>query len=117
MMNPVDLEFWVGLEELISSSRLVVDRPRNSAHPRYPEVIYPLDYGFLEGTTTIDGGGIDFWHGSGSGNHLTGLALSVDLRKRDAELKLLLDCSTEDVQIVLDFLNGDQMRAVYIQRP
>ena len=33
-------------------------------HPHYSDVIYPFDYGYLENTTTSDGGGIDVWVGS-----------------------------------------------------
>ena len=28
---------------------VTVDRPLGSAHPDYPEMIYPLNYGYIEG--------------------------------------------------------------------
>jgi inorganic pyrophosphatase len=43
-MNP---GFWSRLDELLATSRLVIDRPKGTRHPRYPEVIFPLDYGYL----------------------------------------------------------------------
>ena len=57
-------QFWKDMELLIQNSSITIDRPRHSAHPRYPELIYPLDYGYLENTTSSDGGGIDIWLGS-----------------------------------------------------
>lgn len=30
---------WIALDELVASSRLVIDRPKVSAHPRYPDSI------------------------------------------------------------------------------
>ena len=50
-------EFWVYLDRMVGTSRIVIDRPRGSAHPHYPDLVYPLDYGYLDGTTTVDGGG------------------------------------------------------------
>ena len=38
-MNTFDLEFWNLLDELVHSSEIVIDRPKGSVHPRYPEQI------------------------------------------------------------------------------
>ena len=108
--------FWEHLDRLFAASRVIIDRPRGSAHPRFREVIYPLDYGYLEGTTTVDGGGIDVWVGSGGIQPPDALVLTVDLLKKDAELKLFLGCTPAEKQTVLDFLNGSSMRATLIER-
>jgi inorganic pyrophosphatase len=115
-MPEIDSNFWDYLDRLVAGSRLVIDRPRGSAHPRFPELIYPIDYGYLEGTTTVDGGGLDVFLGTLSERNLDALALTVDLKKRDAEIKLLLGCSQAEKQIILDFLNGVFMRACLIER-
>ena len=112
----IDKTFWDYLDRLVSGSQLVIDRPRGSAHPRFPELIYPVDYGYLEGTTTVDGGGLDVFLGTQPGKALDTLALTVDLEKRDAEIKLLLGCSQAEKQVVIDFLNGAEMRACLIFR-
>ena len=113
---PLGPDFWESLDRLVADSQLVIDRPKGSQHPRYPEVIYPLDYGFLEGTTTIDGGGLDIWVGSLPQKALTALVLTVDLHKRDIEIKLLLGCTPAEQDRILDFLNSGLMRAVKILR-
>ena len=79
-------------------------------------MIYPLDYGYLEGTTSVDGGGLDVWAGSLSPKKLTALVITIDLLKRDIEIKLLLGCTFDEQQQILDFLNSDLMRAVKILR-
>ncbi len=56
-------EFWAALDRLVAACPVVVDRPRNSHHPRYRDLIYPLDYGHLDGTRAGDGGGVDVWVG------------------------------------------------------
>lgn len=116
-MTHIDSQFWDFLDRLISSSRVVIDRPRATAHPRYPGLIYPLDYGYLEGTSAIDGGGLDIFLGALPGKRLDCLALTVDLDKRDAEIKLLLGCTPAEKQTVLEFLNGASMRACLVERP
>jgi inorganic pyrophosphatase len=119
-MNP-DLNepggFWSYLRKLLSRGTVVIDRPKNSRHPRYPKMIYPLDYGFLDGTSAVDGGGIDVWVGSLPDRVLSGVACTIDLYKRDAELKILLGCTEEEIRIVMDFQNQDSMRAVWIPCP
>jgi inorganic pyrophosphatase len=108
--------FWDYLDRLVAASRLVIDRPRESRHPRYPDLIYPVDYGYLEGTTTIDGGGLDVWVGTLPEKSLTALLLTVDLHKRDVEVKLLLGCTEVEQQIILDFHNDGLMCAVKVLR-
>ena len=109
-------EFWAYLERLVAEHPIVIDRPRGSAHPAFPTLIYPLDYGYLDGTTAIDGGGVDLWLGSLPERTLDALAITVDLHKSDVEIKLLLGCSAEEQQTILNFLNGASMRATLVQR-
>jgi inorganic pyrophosphatase len=68
-------------------------------------VIYPLDYGFLEGTVAGDGDGIDVWLGASGSSEVVGMVCTADVFKRDAELKLLLGCSSDEIALVSSFLN------------
>ncbi len=106
-MQP-DQNFWESLDALVASSRVTIDRPKGSLHPRYPGPPYPLDYGYLEGTTAGDGSGIDVWLGSRVPPVLDAVILTVDLFKRDVEIKLLLGCDETEKQTILAFLNDRQ---------
>jgi inorganic pyrophosphatase len=108
--------FWEYLDRLVAASPLVIDRPGGSHHPHYPHIVYPLDYGYLEGTTTVDGGGLDVWAGTLPEKALTALVLTVDLHKRDVEVKLLLGCTEIEQQAILDFHNDGLMCAVKVER-
>ncbi len=99
------MSFWSTIDALVAASEVVIDRPRGSAHPRYPATVYPLDYGYLRGTTAGDSGGIDVWVGSVATRDVTGVIVTVDLAKRDSEIKILLDCTTEEMQTILAFHN------------
>jgi inorganic pyrophosphatase len=109
--------FWQALDELVATHRLVIDRPRGSAHPRYPDWTYPADYGYLEGTTSGDGAGIDVWRGSLPDITLTAVVCCVDGAKRDVEIKLLVGCSREEVAMIVALHNDGQQAAVSVERP
>jgi len=104
-MASYDPAFWQACDALVSSSAIAIDRPRGVPHPRHPVLVYPLDYGYLIGTTGGDGDGVDVWLGGGADKGVTAIACSVDMFKRDAELKLLLGCTDEEIAIVSRFLN------------
>ena len=110
------------MEKLLITNSLIIDRPRGSSHPRYPAVTYPLDYGYLENTASSDGGGIDVWRGSlntvtneEGAQILTGILCTFDTLKHDAEIKLLIECSVEDIQVIRDF--HKEMHTLYIPNP
>jgi inorganic pyrophosphatase len=110
-------DFWNYLDRLVAKSKIVIDRPKGSGHPREADLIYPLDYGYLEGTSSADGGGIDVWRGSRKTCELSAVIMTVDLQKRDSEIKILLGCTETEIQIILDFHNNDKMRATLVRRP
>jgi inorganic pyrophosphatase len=112
----VNPEFWDYLQQLVSSSEIVIDRPRGSIHPRYPQGAYPVDYGYLRGTTAMDAGGVDIWIGSMSNHQVTGALCCVDLYKKDTELKVIYDCNDAEIQSIINFVNTGQMRAIYIKK-
>ncbi len=109
-------DFWDALDTLVARCPIVIDRPKGSAHPRYPAMIYPVDYGYLDGTTAADGAGIDVWRGSAGGTRVNAITCSVDGVKRDAEIKLLIGCSQDEQAAILAQMNSSAMRAILVRR-
>jgi inorganic pyrophosphatase len=112
----VPARFWAAAEQLVATSEIVIDRPKGSAHPKVREAIYPVAYGYLRGTSAADGEGIDVWVGSQDPQRITGLVCTFDLRKRDAELKLLIGCTPREEHDILSFLNKGEMAALLVTR-
>ena len=112
-----DSLFWHILDDLAHGHEIVVDRPQGSTHPRQPGMIYPLDYGYLAGTTAGDGDGIDVWLGGLAECSVTGIACTADAPKRDVEIKLLLGCTAEEMAAVQRFLNAHGLGCVVLSRP
>lgn len=99
------MDFWKRLDSLIAASQIIIDRPKGSHHPRYPEIIYPLDYGYLKGTSGGDSNEIDVWRGTLTENRLVAVICTVDMKKHDAEIKLLIGCTDAEINVVNRFYN------------
>lgn len=109
-------EFWDALDKLVSNSEIVIDRPKGTTHPKYPDFIYRVDYGYLKDTTSMDGAGIDVWIGS-SVQKVVAIMCIVDLMKKDSEIKILIGCTEEEIKIVYETHNETQfMKGVLIRR-
>lgn len=108
--------FWVVADALVASSEIVIDRPKGSQHPPYSDVVYPLDYGYLADRRAMDGGGIDVWRGSIRDAGITAVIATVDAFKRDAEVKLLVGCTREEVEAALATHRTIYQAAVLILR-
>jgi inorganic pyrophosphatase len=110
-------EFWQALDKLVSEFEITIDRPKGSSHPRYPEFIYPLDYGYLKGTSAMDGGGIDVWLGSGSLRRVDAVICVIDLVKRDSEIKVLIGCNEEEKALIYKVHNETaKQKGILIRR-
>ncbi|PKO12997.1 MAG: inorganic pyrophosphatase [Chloroflexi bacterium HGW-Chloroflexi-10] len=109
--------FWSLLFSLIQNHPIIIDRPQASHHPRYPDLVYPLDYGYLDGTQSMDQGGIDIWRGSQENNVLTGIVCTVDVLKADSEIKILLGCTQPEVETILAFHNDFSQGGIFIAAP
>lgn len=110
-------EFWNLIDRLVQESDIVIDRPKGSAHPKYHDCIYPLDYGYLAGTSSMDGDGIDLWLGTDKSQTVDAIMCTVDLTKRDSEIKLLIGCTEEEKQTILFFHNdAEDMKGILIRR-
>lgn len=113
----MNVEFWQALDQLAEQAQIVIDRPKGSAHPKYPQLIYPLDYGYLNDTASMDGEGIDVWLGSDAARRIDAIICTVDLLNRDSEIKVLIGCTPAEKQTVFAWHNRSAyMKAMLIDR-
>ena len=115
-MNDYYEDFWNALDELVNISEIVIDRPKGSAHPGFPDFIYRVDYGYLKNTASMDGAGIDVWVGS-SDKKIDAIMCVLDMMKRDSEIKILIGCTEEEKLEVYNTHNETQyMKGILIRR-
>lgn len=115
--NRYDEAFWAAVDSLVTGSEIVIDRPKGTAHPRYPSLIYPVDYGYLKGTTSMDGAGIDVWVGTAENRRASAIICTVDVLKKDSEIKILIGCTEAETEMVYETHNETAyMHGVLIRR-
>lgn len=115
-MDSYNEEFWNALDELVNKSTIVIDRPKGSAHPKFPDFIYRVDYGYLKNTASMDGAGIDVWVGS-DGKRIDAVICIVDLLKRNSEIKILIGCTEEEkMEVYRTHNETSYMKGIMIRR-
>lgn len=117
MFSEYNDDFWNTVDTLVSSGKIIIDRPKGSLHPRFPNIRYQVDYGYIENTASMDGGGIDVWIGSLSDRTVNAIICTIDLMKKDSEIKLLIGCTEEEMYTVYEFHNNSEfMKGILIKR-
>lgn len=106
MKTQMSAEFWLYLEELVNGCSIIIDRQKGTVHSEFTSQHYPLDYGYLQEMNSVDGGDLDVWVGEKGDKKITAIVNTVDLRKKDIEMKLLLSCSEGDIKKILEFHNS-----------
>ena len=114
--NADNAAYWQALDTLVQSKRIIIDRPKGSRHPRFADFVYPMDYGYLAETISADGHETDVWQGTSGSGRIDAIACTVDLNKMDAEIKLLVSCTPEEMDLIHEKHNEAGMHAIVIRR-
>lgn len=99
---------WGRWEAFVRQHGVTLDRPRSTAHPRFPDIVYPLDYGYVNDSDDGEGEGVDVFVGNAPALGLVGAVLTRDHRQGKREVKLLLGTTPEEVYLAVGFLNFDR---------
>lgn len=110
-------DFWAAIDKIVGESKIVIDRPKGTTHPRFADFIYRVDYGYLENTSSMDGGGIDVWVGTDGRKQIDAIMCIVDLMKRDSEIKILVGCTEDEKEAIYQTHNETEyMKGILIRR-
>lgn len=93
-------------------------RKLDNYHVKWKGIIMKnVDYGYLKNTTSMDNAGIDVWVGSDSSQTIDAIMCTVDLLKRDSEIKILIGCTEAEKELVFQTHNESQyMKGILIRR-
>lgn len=117
MERKINPAFWHMIDKLIIQSEITVDRPKGSIHPRYPTLVYPVDYGHLKNTSSMDQEGIDIWIGTKAEKKAEAIIVTTDILKRDSEIKILFGCTEEEYELIYHTHNeSPYMKGILIRR-
>ena len=116
-MTEYNASFWDILEKLVRENEIIIDRPKGTRHPKYHDMIYIADYGYVKGTQSMDKGGIDIFMGSDPNKTIDSIICTVDVVKKDSEIKILMGCTRDEKTEIYKFLNDSEfMKAIIVQR-
>jgi len=107
--------FWQKIDSLCLTGDIKITYPKGSSHQVYHNIIYPVDFGSLF-VLNDDGDGIKCFKGT-AGSECRSVAISANLLDKNVVVKLLIGCTEEEEELILEFLNQtDQQKAVLIRR-
>lgn len=114
----INEKFWKYMQRLVDESEIVIDRPKGSCHPKFPETIYITDYGYLKNTGSSDRMDIDVYVGSRKNREICAAAITVNFVKRDSEIKILIGCTDEEIEKIQNQLASFKTAAgLVIKKP
>jgi inorganic pyrophosphatase len=65
----------------------------------------------------MDGSGIDVWRGTDTSGKIDAIVCTVDLQKKDSEIKILIGCNAAEKALIMDFHNRSEwMKGILIER-
>jgi inorganic pyrophosphatase len=112
-----DNEFWKYLNELLKDNEIIIVRPRGTNRPKYNDMVYEFDYGYIKNTKTADGRGIDVFKGTLHNKNVNTIICTIDLLKKGIEIKILIGCTEIQKRKIYDFLNNSEyMWAIIIEK-
>ena len=104
--------FGKKIDSLMLSTNVEISQPKGSHHPKYVNMVYPVDYGFLSDTDAIK-----VFKGSIKTSKIDAIMIVGDILKRDLEVKLLLGCNENEVKGILEFINQtDYQKGILVRR-
>ena len=109
--------FWEYLEKVVQNNEIIIDRPKGTRHPKYNNMVYEIDYGYIKNTKSMDNGGIEIFVGSENNKKIDTIVCTIDLIKNDSEIKILKGCTEEEKIKIYDFLNNSKyMKALMVKK-
>ena len=109
--------FWNYLDKIVLENEIIIDMKKGTKHPKYENLVYVVDYGYIKNTKSMDNGGIDIFVGSNPNKKIDAILCVIDLVKSDSEIKILLGCTEKEKMEIYDFLNNSvYMKAILVER-
>ena len=109
--------FGQKIDALMVSLDYVHKREINDEHPEYPNLVYPVKYGYLvDPDTDIKQKRIGVFSGSLSHSRVDAIVVCADILVKELDVKLLSGCNEDEVLKILEFLNQTAFQKTILVR-
>ena len=106
--------FWQKIDTLYLSSDITISQPKGSRHHVYSNLIYPLDYGYLNEQATD--AKLPIYVGTNRFAGVQAIIVCADILKKDMDVKLIADTTEQEETMILEFLNQTDFQKSVIMR-
>ena len=107
--------FWQKVDTLLMSCTLNIINHKGEHHKKYPDFIYPLDFGYLVSDLNDDSKGIACYIGH-EHQFCNSAIVSVDILDGECFVQFLIGCNEQQEEQVLKFLNQSEFQKTVIIR-
>lgn len=97
--------FWQKLDTLILSLDYKLIRSQGDIHPQYPNLVYPMEYGYLTDPDKEDSIVTRAFRGSLPNKRCDAIIVGIDILQKGMDIKCLIGCSEQEQMACLEFLN------------
>lgn len=109
--------FWQKVNTLYLSCGFTIVRKKGDHHPQFANLIYPVDYGYINETKSTNGEGLSLYAGTGDRNKISALVIAVDILSREMDVKVLVGCNSEEEESILRYLNQtDYQKTILVHK-
>jgi inorganic pyrophosphatase len=106
--------FWQKMDTIALSSKIQIVRPKDTSHPDFANLVYPVDYGCFMDMSTTESDAIHVYRGTKKPAMVQAVAVSVDILKRDMDVKVLYGCTEDEELEILRFLNQTDYQKCFL---
>lgn len=97
--------FWQKLDTLLASSLYKKVRDIHESHPKYPLLVYPVEYGHLYDTDVDQLVVAKIFKGSLTSSQCDAVIVAIDILQKELDIKLLVGCDEREKEKCLEFSN------------
>lgn len=108
--------FWQKLDTLILSLDYKMIRTTGDVHPQYPNLVYPMEYGYLIDPDKEDLVVTRAFRGSLKNRRCDAIIVGVDILQKSMDIKCLMGCTEQEQMDCLEFLNQTSFQKTVLIR-
>lgn len=108
--------FWQKIDALYLSGDYKIIYRKGQAHPRYPGMYFPCDYGHIVTVSSDEETSMKVYKSIG-GKRVDAIVICANLLSKDITINALVGLSEDEEEAVLSFLNHtDYQKCIYVRR-
>lgn len=111
-----DINFWSMLEGMVERNGFVINNLRNSKHPEYINIQFPVAHGYIGGTHIDKYHCLNIFVGTKDDEKINGVICVIDTLQGEVSMKVIYNCTDEEVKNVCNLFYNLCQGAIFHAR-